>query len=96
MDRISPAEGTPSWAYDRGVVQQGGVTTICFSRRLLDERSKASPDLRADTGPGAGQQQAVGGRRRLVQAVEGKGCLGSAFVRLGQVQCPQQGFSWAG
>ncbi|GIL79057.1 hypothetical protein Vretifemale_8457, partial [Volvox reticuliferus] len=42
-----PPEGSPSWAYDKGVSQlsRNGaiVTTICFSRRLTDYRTFASP-----------------------------------------------------
>ncbi len=30
-----------SWAYNRGVVQQGSTTAICFSRRIQDARTRA-------------------------------------------------------
>ena len=48
-DEANPPFGSPSWAYDMGVVRaaDGGdaasaLTTICFSRRLYDERAKGS------------------------------------------------------
>ncbi|KAG2494432.1 hypothetical protein HYH03_007484 [Edaphochlamys debaryana] len=61
------------WAYDKAVVSQGGVTTICFSRLLLEPRAPASPDLRARVGmaaaPAGSSGAAVqGGARRLAQA----------------------------
>ncbi|GFR42660.1 hypothetical protein Agub_g3597 [Astrephomene gubernaculifera] len=61
---VWPPSGSSSWAYDSGVLQNSssGVTTLCFSRRLRDDRAKASPDLRAATG---GAVAAGAARRRL-------------------------------
>jgi len=48
-DTISAAELagslTPSFAYDMAVTQQGGVTTICFSRKLNEPLSTVAPML---------------------------------------------------
>ncbi|KXZ51834.1 hypothetical protein GPECTOR_11g273 [Gonium pectorale] len=61
---IYPPVGSPSWAYDSGVVRDSaGVTTICFSRRLRDARAMASPDLTSVVASAA----ASGRRRRLAQ-----------------------------
>ncbi|KXZ51833.1 hypothetical protein GPECTOR_11g272 [Gonium pectorale] len=73
---IYPPAGSPSWAYDSGVVRDAaGVTTICFSRRLRDARAMASPDL---TSIASGSEiataatTAAGGRRRLAQGSGGR------------------------
>lgn len=39
-DSVEDANGV-SWAYNRGVVQQGSTTSICFSRRIQDARTRA-------------------------------------------------------
>ncbi|GLI65952.1 hypothetical protein VaNZ11_009633 [Volvox africanus] len=48
-------QGSPSWAYDKGVFQQQRdgsiVTTICFSRRLVDYRARVSPIVKTDGNP---------------------------------------------
>ncbi|GFR42661.1 hypothetical protein Agub_g3598 [Astrephomene gubernaculifera] len=71
---VWPPSGSSSWAYDSGVLQNSssGVTTLCFSRRLRDDRAKASPDLRAATG---GAAAAGAARRRLAQDEEAVGEL---------------------
>ena len=58
--------------------QSGGVTTICFSRRLREPRALASSDLRAAGGLTSAASGASGSssRRRLAQARE----LGRAFA----------------
>ncbi|GIL79077.1 hypothetical protein Vretimale_27 [Volvox reticuliferus] len=56
---------TDTWAYDTGVIRDSaGITTLCFSRRLVDNRAKISQDLRA----AVGSSSAVGGSRRLLDA----------------------------
>ncbi|KAG2448001.1 hypothetical protein HYH02_007029 [Chlamydomonas schloesseri] len=47
LDDSNRLTGAADWAYDKGVMQEGSVTTICFSRRLLEPRAPTSPDLRA-------------------------------------------------
>ncbi|GIL63770.1 hypothetical protein Vafri_17775 [Volvox africanus] len=68
----------PSWAYDTGVVYNSstGITTICFSRRLVDSRAKASPDLRSATGSSNSISTSMGGRRHLLATSEGLAQLG--------------------
>ncbi|KAG2431172.1 hypothetical protein HXX76_009700 [Chlamydomonas incerta] len=47
LDESNRLTGTADWAYDKGVMQEGSVTTICFSRMLAEPRAFASPDLRS-------------------------------------------------
>ncbi|EFJ42468.1 hypothetical protein VOLCADRAFT_121535 [Volvox carteri f. nagariensis] len=65
---------SPSWAYDSGVVQDSGVTTMCFSRRLNEPLAKESPDLRFIAG-NSSSSGGGGGRRRLA-ASDGSSKLG--------------------
>ncbi|GLC72742.1 Histone transcription regulator 3 [Pleodorina starrii] len=63
---------SPSWAYDTGVVRNStaGLTTICFSRRLVDNRARVSYDLRAAVGRGNSTRDSgpVGARRRMSES----------------------------
>ncbi|GLC60034.1 Histone transcription regulator 3 [Pleodorina starrii] len=63
---------SPSWAYDTGVVRNSssGLTTMCFSRRLVDNRARVSYDLRAAVGGGNSTSDSgpVGGRRRMSES----------------------------
>ncbi|GLI65943.1 hypothetical protein VaNZ11_009624 [Volvox africanus] len=60
---------TDTWAYDTGVFRDSaGVTTLCFSRRLWDNRAKISQDLRAVAGSSSKSSSALGSRRRLLDA----------------------------
>lgn len=38
---MNPVNQSDSWAYNRGVVQQGSTTAICFSRRIREPRTTA-------------------------------------------------------
>ncbi|GIL79060.1 hypothetical protein Vretimale_45 [Volvox reticuliferus] len=73
---ISPS----SWAYDTGIAYNASaiITTICFSRRLVDSRAKASPDLRSATGSNRNTTTATTptSGRRLLQTSQGNGQLG--------------------
>ncbi|KAG2491054.1 hypothetical protein HYH03_010500 [Edaphochlamys debaryana] len=62
--------GDADWSFDKAVVTNGAVTTLCFSRLLQEPRATASPDLRAQVGMATGGSAATS-RRRLAQTPTG-------------------------
>ncbi|KAG2434545.1 hypothetical protein HYH02_012212 [Chlamydomonas schloesseri] len=80
MDDSNALSGRSDWSYDKGVMEAGGVTTICFSRRLRDRRALASPDLRAAGGLASSSSGgSSGSRRRLAQALPKMGFNWATF-----------------
>lgn len=61
-----------SWAFNRGAMQQGNVTTICFSRRIQEPRTQA---LALDE-----QLRSSGGRVGVNWAADPRDGLGVGFT----------------
>ncbi|KAG2423651.1 hypothetical protein HXX76_015168 [Chlamydomonas incerta] len=79
MDDSNALSGTRDWSYDKGVMESGGITTICFSRRLREPRALASPDLRAAGGLTSASTTSGSSRRRLAQALPQMGFNWATF-----------------